>query len=136
MRNNLKSGVANEKKVASATGKLIYEINGKIFESKFQTKMMYDFFEELVNLYPEKIADLPMLTDCVRVAKDVTDANTKYSIPRVFRGSKRFDVNGTEYLLGMAYNIEEKLKHIDKMISVCGAPKEFFVLVETEQRYL
>ena len=64
----------------------------------------------------------------VKLAKDVQNANTKNAYPVYFRGCKSFIVNGEEYLVGTSYGRADKIKQIYKMINLCSAPNDFFVL--------
>ena len=88
---------------------------------------MWDVFEALTENYPDKINSLTTLTS-VKLAKDVQNANTKNADPTYFRGCMSFDVNGEEYLVGTSYGRTDKMKQIYKMISLCGAPDDFFTL--------
>lgn len=117
-----------QKRVASATGEIKYTVNGKVLVGN-QTEMMYDVFEELTKLYPDKIAELPAKANCVSVAENVTKSNTKDAKPSYFRRCRSFVVNGTEYLVGTSYNIDMKMKLIATMISLCGAPEDFLTIV-------
>lgn len=89
--------------------------------------MMWDVFEALAEKYPEKIADLTIMSN-VKLAKDVTNAGTKEANPTCFLACKSFMVNEEEYLVRTSYNKPEKIRRIHKMINLCGAPDNFFVL--------
>ena len=105
-----------------------YLISGVMKEGN-QAKMMWDVFEALAEKYADKIEKL---TDFgfVKLAKDVQDANTKTAQPTAFISCKSFIVNGQEYLVAVSYNRAQKVKYIEKMISVCEAPSDFFILKE------
>lgn len=103
-----------------------YYISGNRKESN-QANMLWDVFEALANKYPEKVSELETMSN-VSLAKDVTKPGTKESNPTCFMSYKSFMVNGNEYLVGAAYNRAEKIKRINKMLNICGAPNDFFVL--------
>lgn len=92
-----------------------------------QAKMMWDVFETLVEKYPEKIADLTELSN-IQLSHNVTNPGTKESNPTCFMSYKSFMVNGQEYLVGTCYNKADKLRRISKMLNICGAPADFFVI--------
>ena len=96
-----------------------------------QASMMWDVFEALAKNYPDKIEKLTTF-GFVKFAKDVQDANEKTAQPTAFISCKSFIVNGQEYLVAVSYNREQKLKYIEKMISVCEAPSDFFILEEVD----
>lgn len=122
---NVGSGSSDEKS-GSATGGEIYFVSGNRKEGN-QSNMMWDVFEELAKKYPDKINKLTTLTS-VKLAKDVQNANTKNADPVYFRGCKNFVVAGDEYLVGTSYGRADKIKQIYKMISLCDAPSNLFVL--------
>lgn len=92
-----------------------------------QAKMMWDVFEALAEKYPEKIADLTQISN-VQLSHNVTNPGTKESNPTCFMSYKSFMVNGQEYLVGTCYNKADKLRRISKMLNICGAPADFFVI--------
>lgn len=108
----------------------VYYISGNRKESN-QANMLWDVFEALTNKYPEKVSELEIMSN-VSLAKDVTNPGTKESNPTCFMSYKSFMVNGNEYLVGAAYNRAEKIKRINKMLNICGAPNDFFV-IESEE---
>ncbi|MBP3205853.1 MAG: toll/interleukin-1 receptor domain-containing protein [Lachnospiraceae bacterium] len=92
-----------------------------------QTQMMWDVFAELADRYPEKIPGLTILTSVKETGK-VTNAQTKDANPSYFRIAKEFQVNGISYYVGTAYGRNDKLTQIRKMVELCGAPKDAFVI--------
>lgn len=89
--------------------------------------MMWDVFEALSLGYAMCIEKLTTLTS-VKRATDVQAANTKEAKPTYFRSSKLFTVNDIEYVVGTSYGKLDKLKQIYKMISICEAPDNLFVI--------
>lgn len=117
-------------KGTTKSGEEIYLVAGNKKQGN-QSNMMWDVFEALAQSYPEKIDGLVTLS-CVKQAKKVVNPNTSQADPVYFRGCKSFEVNGVEYLVGTSYSRAAKLTLISKMISLCGAPDDFFV-IEGEQ---
>ena len=120
------SNNSSDENGGATNGGEVYYISGNEKVGN-QSKMMWDVFEALTENYPDKINSLTTLTS-VKLAKDVQNANTKNADPTYFRGCMSFDVNGEEYLVGTSYGRTDKMKQIYKMISLCGAPDDFFTL--------
>lgn len=120
------AGKSNAENIKDNSGGEVYFISGNKKEGN-QSKMMWDVFESLAEKYTEKIADLTAMGN-VSLAKDVQNAGTKDAYPTCFLSCKSFMVNGEEYMVGATYNRAEKIRRIYKMISICGAPDDFFVL--------
>lgn len=120
------SGNAGADSMKKNNGGEVYTVSG-IKKEGNQSKMVWDVFEALAEKYPEKIADLTVLTN-IQLSKNVTNAGTKESNPTCFFSYKSFMVNGQEYMVGTSYNRTEKLRRIQKMLNICGAPADFFVV--------
>ena len=121
-----KNGSSRCENNCTAGGGEVYYVLGNKKEGN-QSSMVWDVFEALAERYPDKIEKLTTF-GFVKRAKDVQDANTKTAQPTAFISCKSFRVNGEEYLVAVTYNRGQKIKNIDKMISACGAPDDFFVI--------
>lgn len=105
----------------------VYTIFGKEYRDSAQGQMMYDAYAALIARHPECAERLTQITSVAR-AENVTNINTTQARPPYFRRCKSFHVNGIEYLVGISYGFNDKIKQIKGMFKICGEDPEQFAV--------
>lgn len=114
-----------DRKISSgASDNITYYVFGEK-KTGNQSDMMYDYFEKLVQRYPEKIANLVSLSS-VKAEEDISNVGTKEAVPTYFRGAKRFEAMNKGYYVGTSFGKGAKTVQLRKMMEICGAPQDSF----------